>query len=490
VNKTPGLGRDELLKQLKIALADQPQDLGDKNFTTMDLVLPTGEKVHVIRTSDPELIKNANVPQDQIVEQLISTTTAAPLTIEELAKSGILPEGADFEVIRQTEDGGLQEVVKVPSQKKVTFVYLEEQDDGSYKIQGVKSNKEKQVKTEGAEVDSILNRIKNGEIQLPPPSIKVARKQTGRQENEVSNVSSRPSTLFTPPPTPEQTRPTAATPANHRELFRSPSTVVPQTSVHSPQTAAPSSRGSKSHFISTTPRYEDDGRSPYSTLPNFAAERKPSFISNSQRPRVVSTPVPAASTLFQNPSSARYVSNTETRQRFGSTIGVSASTASPIYDQSPAFSGSSTPFSTIQPATSTAAPTTSSPDLTLVMRNNGLFAMSKYLKQSGLDSILNETGPYTIFVPTDKAFKSLLVQLGGPEKADEKFKNNPRLLSGLLLHHVIPGSFKIEDLQDEMTGVSLAGTQLRVNQYSMQDLEWNDVKVCMLTELIYLHKIF
>lgn len=28
-----------------------------------------------------------------------------------------------------------------------------------------------------------------------------------------------------------------------------------------------------------------------------------------------------------------------------------------------------------------------------------------------------------------------------------------------------------------MTGVSLAGTQLRVNQYNMHDTEWNDVKV-------------
>lgn len=50
----------------------------------------------------------------------------------------------------------------------------------------------------------------------------------------------------------------------------------------------------------------------------------------------------------------------------------------------------------------------------------------------------------------------------------------------LLLHHVIPGSFDIGSLQDEMTGVSLAGTQLRVNQYNMHDSEWNDVKVCCL----------
>jgi hypothetical protein len=47
----------------------------------------------------------------------------------------------------------------------------------------------------------------------------------------------------------------------------------------------------------------------------------------------------------------------------------------------------------------------------------------------------------------------------------------------LLLHHVIPGAFELSSLQDEMTGVSLAGTQLRVNTYTSQDVEWNDVKV-------------
>lgn len=57
--------------------------------------------------------------------------------------------------------------------------------------------------------------------------------------------------------------------------------------------------------------------------------------------------------------------------------------------------------------------------------------MAKYLKQSGLDTILNETGPYTVFAPSDKAFKNLLVQLGGPDRAEEKFKSNPRLLSGV-----------------------------------------------------------
>lgn len=51
----------------------------------------------------------------------------------------------------------------------------------------------------------------------------------------------------------------------------------------------------------------------------------------------------------------------------------------------------------------------------------------------------------------------------------------------LLLHHIIPGKFEIEQLQDEMTGVSLAGTQLRVNQYTQQDVEWNEIKVSVLS---------
>lgn len=42
---------------------------------------------------------------------------------------------------------------------------------------------------------------------------------------------------------------------------------------------------------------------------------------------------------------------------------------------------------------------------------------------------------------------------------------------------MIPGSFLIGSLQDEMTGVSLAGTQLRVNQYNLHDTEWNDITV-------------
>lgn len=45
VKPTKAIGRDDLLKQLKLALADAPADLGNSNYTTMDLVLPDGQKV-------------------------------------------------------------------------------------------------------------------------------------------------------------------------------------------------------------------------------------------------------------------------------------------------------------------------------------------------------------------------------------------------------------------------------------------------------------
>ncbi|CAH1711005.1 unnamed protein product [Chironomus riparius] len=479
--KSP-LSRDELLKQLKQTLAEETPDLGGKDFTAQDIVLPNGEKVQVIRTTDPELIKKAQ--GGQLVEPIATGTTQAPLSIEDLAKSGFLPAGGtDFEVIKQSESG-LQKVQKVPSQKKVTFVYLEEQDDGSYKVQGVKSNNDKEVKTAGSEVDTILKRIKSGDIQLPPTAKKVVTP---------IEVPTPKTTVSQPTTTTQQQQistrlPVISTsvPKNHRATNgniistaakSSPSTIKYSASTTAPQTVTPvktpSTRGSSAfHYsFSATTQKEDNGRSPYSTLPTFETTERNNIFSVTPRVQRLST---TEAPDYATASSINYIRNAEAQKLVQT---VSASTVSPAFSTPVRSSISYSPTFTTTPPTTVQASTQKSPDLAEILRNSGLYAMAKYLRQSGLDSILNETGPYTIFAPTDKAFKSLLVQLGGPEKAEEKFRNNPRLLSGLLLHHVIPGSFKIEELQDEMTGVSLAGTQLRVNQYQMQDVEWNDIKV-------------
>ncbi|KAL1385377.1 hypothetical protein pipiens_012929 [Culex pipiens pipiens] len=513
---TKALGRDELLKQLKLALAEQgPQELGNRNFSATDLVLPNGEKVQVIRTTDPEIIKRANVNSEAVLTQQLDTpTTAKPLSFEDIAKSGILPPGADFELIKQSEDGQIEDIGKIPPQKKVTFVYLEEQDDGSYKVQGVKGSADKETKTSGADVDSILKRIKNGEIQLPPPSNKavktpiVVEGAPSSTTPRIMPVQKANSVTIIPHSTPlenhyphstnfvaDHTIPrTASSPSATTYISTaSPSSPSP-VSAYSPSTYSGSTiPQSSSTYVSSTQspitnyypvdntlHYTGGISSTYPTTPSPIPTATP--VSPSSTTAHFSTRSEnylSASTLAQQTASSTIYQQQQQQQTAAATgkfdvvhPTVPAPEAAPVTQQQE----QALPL-TQQPQPSSSSSSSAASELPAILKKNGLFAMAKYLRQSGLDTILNETGPYTIFVPTDKAFRSLLVQLGGPEKAEEKFKNNPRLLSGLLLHHVIPGSFDISSLQDEMTGVSLAGTQLRVNQYNMHDSEWNDVKV-------------
>ena len=130
---------------------------------------------------------------------------------------------------------------------------------------------------------------------------------------------------------------------------------------------------------------------------------------------------------YPNPTTSRSVEIEEPKETFPATSNLQDSL---YYDSFSTVSESITQVkSTTVPTLRKTASQTSK--LIEILKKNELYAMAKYLKQSGLDEILNETGPFTIFVPNDKAFRSLMIQLGGPEKAEEKFKENPRLLSGV-----------------------------------------------------------
>lgn len=398
VKPTKAFGREDLLQQLKLALADQPADLGDKNYTSMDLVLPDGQKVQVIRTSDPNLVHGATPLNDD--GQLLSQISAQQLVREppqeqkplqeQIADSSLLPPGSNFEVIKQTADGNLQPVASLPDQKKVTFVYLEELDDGSLRVQGVKANGEKEAKTKGAEVDSIIDRIKKGEIQLPSTA------------NDQTKSSASPSTTratATPSSTAIFSQSTKFESSSPTTRFSS--SVTPSPPVQYVSTASPSVQ-----FVSSA--------SPYSTLNTVSSET--TF-------RLTASP----STNFALTTPRSTPTRSQTTRGISTSFPHTASTAhirssSTVSQQSSASTLSQVHTTPTQPPQN---------ELSTILKNNGLHAMAKYLKQSGLDSILNETGPYTVFAPSDKAFKSLLVQLGGPDRADEKFKANPRLLSGV-----------------------------------------------------------
>ncbi|XP_014206682.1 mediator of RNA polymerase II transcription subunit 15 [Copidosoma floridanum] len=420
--------RELLLRQLKLALAQSGTDDRERNVTTRDVVLPNGKRLQVIHAPNG----------------LPSTTTTikpAKAVLDELTK-GVVPPGADFEVLRQSNDGKLEDLGKNPLQnqpaKKVTFVVLEEQPDGSYKVQGVKGNVEKEA---GTDVDSIVERIKKGEIKLPPSST------TQRQV-----ASSTTSTTMTPTTTTTTERHSTT----YRTTFRP---TLPQTNRGPLVSVSPNSVASSDKYVTSASSISSHA------LNSISTTAKPSHQQQLGVNHVTlrypsSSPFPVSSNGLL-----------DTNEIFGPTTPASNYFE---YNTSPATSVVS---ASARPTSISPSYANSKESLSSLLRREGLFAMAKYLRQSGLDTVLNETGPYTIFVPTDKAFRTLLVQLGGPEKAEQKFRDNPRLLSGLLLHHVVPGAFRIDSLQDEMTGVSLAGTQLRVNVYQMHDHEWNDIQV-------------
>lgn len=170
--------RELLLKQLKLALAQSGNDDDvARNVTTRDLILPNGKKIQVIHAPNG-LSPIASSGTSTILTSAVpsSTTTIKPpkTLFEELTKGGVLPPGTDFEIIRQKSDGRLEEIGKTPiiqnlPAKKVTFVLLEEQLDGSYKVQGVKGNAND--KESGTDVESIVEKIKKGELKLPPSSL-------------------------------------------------------------------------------------------------------------------------------------------------------------------------------------------------------------------------------------------------------------------------------------------------------------------------------
>lgn len=374
---TKGLGRDDLIKQLKLALAEQPVDIGNQNYTSEDIVLPDGQKVQVIRTSDPSLIPaGSNTVNSQGFPVDGPSAQSA-----QFVDASVLPPGANYELVKQTEDGQLEPVSNVPSQKKVTFVYLEEQDDGSYKVQGVKGSGDKEAKTSGTEVDSILKRIKEGEIKLPDsagiPSKEPLLPTTIREAQTVTPSS----------PTTAQT-PVQVSSVDYDDVFYTTprSNAVRSTNTKSVLQSLTTGSSSNKDFLGIT-------------------------VSKSYRGSSTVAPI-----------------NIYTASSFGTVSTVAPPQAVPLVETTNNIEASTLPNFSPSAGTTT---TEKVVDMTDILRNNGLHAMAKYLKQSGLDTILNETGPYTVFAPTDKAFRALLVQLGGPEKAEEKFKHNPRLLSGV-----------------------------------------------------------
>lgn len=74
---------------------------------------------------------------------------------------------------------------------------------------------------------------------------------------------------------------------------------------------------------------------------------------------------------------------------------------------------------------------------------------------AGLSDTLKSAGPFTVFAPTNDAFKAV------PAKTMEALAKNPEMLKSVLTYHVIPGKVMAADVKNSKVK-TVNGAQLEV----------------------------
>ena len=82
--------------------------------------------------------------------------------------------------------------------------------------------------------------------------------------------------------------------------------------------------------------------------------------------------------------------------------------------------------------------------------------LTSLLQQTGLDKTLAESGPYTVFAPTDEAFAKV------PQKTLDTLASNSDQLKAVLLYHVADGEVKAADVATMSSVATLNGASLPI----------------------------
>jgi uncharacterized surface protein with fasciclin (FAS1) repeats len=95
-----------------------------------------------------------------------------------------------------------------------------------------------------------------------------------------------------------------------------------------------------------------------------------------------------------------------------------------------------------------------------------LSTLNGLIKQAGLTETLKGAGPFTVFAPTNDAFKAV------PAKTMEALGKDPAALKNVLMFHVLPGTVMAADVkngnvktaQGSDLAVAKAGTMVTVDE--------------------------
>jgi uncharacterized surface protein with fasciclin (FAS1) repeats len=92
-------------------------------------------------------------------------------------------------------------------------------------------------------------------------------------------------------------------------------------------------------------------------------------------------------------------------------------------------------------------------------QDKNLVNMSRNVKAAGLDAVLSQKGPFTIFAPSDIAFGKLSTgRMPDLLKSENKDK-----LTEMLNHHIVEELVNISDLTDNQKLVTANGRELNVS---------------------------
>lgn len=88
-------------------------------------------------------------------------------------------------------------------------------------------------------------------------------------------------------------------------------------------------------------------------------------------------------------------------------------------------------------------------------RTASLSTLNKLIGDAGLTDTLRGPGPYTVFAPTDEAFKAV------PAKTLESLAKDKEQLKAVLMYHVVPGKVVAADIKSGKTRTA-QGTDVTV----------------------------
>ena len=87
--------------------------------------------------------------------------------------------------------------------------------------------------------------------------------------------------------------------------------------------------------------------------------------------------------------------------------------------------------------------------------------LTKLLRRAGLVGALQQPGPYTVFAPTDAAFKKV------PKQKLNVLLRNKAKLRAVLLYHVVPGKVAAADVVKLSSAKTLNGKRVRIRVSGM-----------------------